>query len=286
MAVESTERVVPAGGVPLAGARVVASQFQFYLDGTDNLRLEAWSAGSTAYVQVFGRYRDDAGDVKTFEASVGVTSDRLPHSRDVPAIRGYILNLVVYGVGASDHYGDTFVKVSIIRGLTGGIIVLGTLLQGYVTTRQSLAFPGSSIAAMSDFPGYLTEVISAGALPGQNMIFTCPVNTRWDVLKITASLLTDATVVNRRPYVLGTVLSNTPYCHHVQQIPASTARVFHWARGLTGNIDTAAIPNTSAMPDPNLVEYPGLMTVSATGLVAGDQFLSGSLVALERLEVN
>lgn len=282
----ATERVVPGSGIPLPGARIVASQFQFYLDGTDNLRLEGWNSGTAIALQVFGRYRDDDGNVKTFEASLSLTGDRLLCSRDVPAIRGYVMNLAAYSVGGPEHFGETFVKVSIIRGLTGATIVIGTLLQGYVTVRQSLSWPGSPIQAMSEFPGFMRSVISVGALPGQAMVFTCPINTRWDVLKITASLLTDANPGNRRPYVVGTVLSTTPYCHHVQQIPAGTARSFHWARGLTGNVDTAAIPGTSALPEPNITEYPGLVTVSATGLLAGDQFLAGELVALERLEVN
>ena len=168
------ERVVAASPIPIAGGRVIASPFQFYLDGNDNIRVEGWNSCIGAVLEVQGRAIDENGQTQTFNMSLPLTADRMRARRDFAAVRGYILNLIAIARDVEPCIGQTFVRVSIIRGFTGATIVLGVLLQGYVTSQQGLGWPGSPIEnSLEAFP---VNRCLLGTVPsvGQNFSETVP----------------------------------------------------------------------------------------------------------------
>lgn len=283
---EYVERVIVATPSPSAGQRVIASPFQFFLDGNDNIRIEAWNAWSGTVIQVYGRYLNEAGDIEVFQAVMRPTDDRQRTVQDYSVARGYLMNLIAFGVNGPEKYGQTFVRISVIRGLTGATIVFGILLQGYLSEMQTLGWPGSALQATSDFPGFTQSYGVVASLPGSNLIFTVPTNTRQELIACSASLTTDATAIARRPFLRPTIGSGGYYAHHPQSIAGSTFRVFYWAVGLTGNIEQASIPNTCACAMRTLLGAGDTLQIGSANMQAGDQFISGTIVVNERLEVN
>jgi len=95
------ERIIVANPLVSAGGRVIASPFQFYLDGADNLRIEGWNSLTGVSLQVYGRFFKDDGTVQVFQQVLALTANRLRTVGDFAIVRGYLLNLVVTAVGAS-----------------------------------------------------------------------------------------------------------------------------------------------------------------------------------------
>lgn len=284
---EVVERLLVATPTTAARGRVIASPFQFYLDGNDNLRLEGWSTADDTTLQVYGRFVNEDGGIEVFQMSLFVSSTATRFVRDFAIARGYLLNVVAIVTGATPVIGQVFTRISIIRGFSGATLVMGTLLQGYVTSQQALAWPGSALQQTDEIPGYVVQNFAVSPGVGNPLLFAVPTGRHWSLLSATCSLTTDATAISRRTY-LSTLSANQEfYAHTIQTCPASTTRSFCWANGLTGNVESSGIPNTTALPSRTELDDGESIVISATNLQAGDEFLGGGNVAvLERLLVN
>jgi len=286
MASGGGERIVQANPISLAGGRVIASPFQFYLDGADNLRIEGWNSLTGVSLQVYGRFFKDDGTVQVFQQVLALTADRLRTVGDFALVRGYLLNLVVTAIGASPKIGQTFARVSVIRGLTGGTIVVGAMLQGYVTAQQGLAWPGSPLLGAQEGSGYARRISPTIPAAGFSMFETVPTGARWQLRSVRAGLVTDATAVNRQPYLEAIESGSVSYISsHPQGQGASVSGNYYWADGMPIAVVIATNYTTAGLPGRHTLGPGDQIVITAPLLQPGDQFVSGSLQVQEWLEI-
>lgn len=278
------ERRIPPSPFGPAGTKVLVAPFQLWLDGADALRLEGWASAANVTLQLYGRVLLDDGTIGTIQTSVAVPSTTARAAIELQLAKGFLLSVVVVVTGTTARLGEVFMRLSLMRGFTGAVLVMGTLLQGYVTASQAQAWPGTPLQQTDGIDGFLQNVTIPAGAAGSPVSVLCPTGRHWIVQTIGALLNTDATVINRRPYVWGSAPANF-ISHHTGVTPASTTRNFYWANGMATNIDTASIPNTAALPVRwDLDEGQGFV-MGATNLQAGDQFQGSSMSVLERLTV-
>lgn len=287
MANGGTERIVAASPIASAGGRVIVAPFQFYLDGADNIRIEGWNTLTGAVLQVHGRFYKEDGTMQIFGATLPLTADRVRTVVDVPLARGYITNLIVTVTGATPLLGQTFARVSIIRGLTGATIVVGTLLQGYLTGALGLAWPGSPIQQVHEVAGYMRSFVGTDPAVGLPITETVPAGAHWRIFSMQFGLSTDATAGDRQPYIQINDPGGNQYFRvsTVGICPPSSVRSFFAAEMIP---DTLTQPVTGTM-----TAYPHAELSAGSEILIwtdvadpGDDFLSPPrMMVQERLEV-
>lgn len=192
------ERIIAAAPAIAAGGKVITSPFQFYSDGTENLRLRIWSSLVTN-VGLQGRWlRASNGEVHPFRYDFPTTADRLPFETNLAVDAGYMLNCSI-GIlgGAVTAVGQTFVQLALVRGRGDAAVEVGTILQGYVATSHWIGFPGSPIQHSFEGPGFIRQSTAAAPAPGNQLVLTVPEHTRWRLMAIETGMTTSAVVANR-----------------------------------------------------------------------------------------
>ena len=280
------ERVFLATPIPTAGARVIATPFQFWTSGEDNLRVLSVNSLSNVRLTVQGRFLTPDGTITAARHDHTPNSDRTVVTTESALGVGAVLNLVVYATGATPRIGQTFVIVQLIRGRGAAAVVLGILLQGYVTSTQALAWPGSPILTSLEGNGYPRDVFGTNPAAGQEISETVPTGARWQLLLFQAQFTASATVATRRPslsYNIGG--QQVGRSVNVTDITASQSGTFNWATGfpLTAPIQPGI--NNAALPNELVLLAGDSVATITTNLQAGDQWTNPRYVVREWLEV-
>jgi hypothetical protein len=286
MANGAGERIVAASPVPIAGGRVIASPFQFMVTGEDHLRLIVANALTGCVIAVHGRFIDQQGHIQAFADTFTPTADRLMTSKLIPLGVGFILNLTVFAAGGAPRIGQTFVKVDVIRGFSGATVTLGTMLQGYISSQQGLGWPGSAIQNSLEVTGVERLIVGATPAAGADIAETVPTGARWQVLTARGRLVTDATVVNRQPFLRLDDATVIGYYVQAQSVTigASGTMFSFWASGAALNAAIATQPVAPLPTDTRLVAGERVL-ISATNLQAADQWDQARLLVREWLAV-
>lgn len=182
------EQAFVAPPIASAGGRVIASPFQFYTTGEDNLRIVSVNAYVGVRLKIQGRFIDAKGVISASSWDHTPNTDRTKKTDDVPLGVGAVLNLTVFASQGTPLIGQTFVIVQLVRGLGAAAIVLGTLLQGYVTSAQALGWPGSPIVSSTDGEPAVRTIAGTNPAIGVDIIETVPTNARWELLSVQATL--------------------------------------------------------------------------------------------------
>lgn len=164
-----------------ASGRVTPSSFPFYTTGEDNLRVTSWNTAAGAVLKINGRTIDASGKATPDSWDHTPTANRVATVTDITLSGSTLLNVAVFGVGTAQQIGQTFVKMELIRGIGAGAIVLGTILQGYVTNTQALAWPGSAIQTTLDSGGYFRDIAGTTPPAGNAVVETVPTGARWEL---------------------------------------------------------------------------------------------------------
>lgn len=265
------EQAFVASPIASAGGRVITSPFQFYTSGEDHLRLRVANSKVGVFVQLFGRFVTSRGTLQSFEHTHQPSADRAVSTSTIALEVGAVLNLTVVAIGATPAIGQTFVLVQLVRGLGPAGVVLGTLLQGYVTSTQHLAWPGSPIVSSTEGEPVLRTILGTLPAPATDFAETVPTGARWELVSVCAELTVQGVPPDRRaelyfPSAIGTLgFYVMPFTH-----PPGNACQYTWAPNLP-NVQTAF---SSTMNCPILAR---------PLLLAGQSFNSGvfSMAALD-----
>lgn len=215
------------------GGRIVAAPFQFVTTGEDNLRVTVVNAAAGCRVAVQGRRIDSQGTVLPLGYAMSAPADRTPVTQIFPLGIGAMVNVAVYAVAGAPMVGQTFVIVQIVRGREGGTELLGTLLQGYVTTTQGLGWPGSPIVSSTDGEPALRVIRGTTPAAGNGWTETVPTGARWEVLAVRFNVAASAAVVTRYISVYADEGGRTPWIlASPRQLIASEVRIYSFAVGL------------------------------------------------------
>lgn len=282
----AAERTFFAQPIPGAGGRVIASPFQFVTTGEDNLRVTSVNSLAGVQVKLQGRRLDGDGQIKPARWDHTPASDRTPTTTEIELGAGALLNLAIFASAGAPKVGQTFVIVQLIRGAGAAAIVLGTLLQGYVTSTQGLGWPGSPIESSIAGGGVIRTLLGTTPAAGAEISETVPTGARWQFLGGTIALQTNATVGDRRPVMTfqsgGFQIANaiSPLA-----IPPSSLYGFAWGQGMT--LSNALSTNIGQQGSP--MDLPllagGTIQTFTLGLAAGDQYLAPQFQIREWLEV-
>jgi len=104
---------------------------------------------------------------------------------------------IAFAVGLSAagvRRGECYVRVALRM---GGVLV-DILTSGYVSDERGLWWPGGPLEHSLEGPGFLRSVLGTDPAAGAEISETVPTNTRWRLLAAIVTLVTDATVANRR----------------------------------------------------------------------------------------
>lgn len=269
------------------GSNAVATPFQFYTSGAENLRIVSVNALVGVTIVVALRLLTEAPEPLWLTISHVPNSDRTVKQTDHPLARGFVLNAIAYVTGASPRIGQTFVQLEIIGGLGGATTQLGTLLQGYVTATQKLAFPGSPVQNSIEGGGVTRLLTGTTPAAGAIVAETVPTGAQWELLAIGARLQTSAAAGDRRPYVTceqgGATysLSVLPLA-----IPPSDSIFGFWSAGMPLATTIGTTRPVAGLGVGLRMLAGDVASIKADGLDAADQFSAVRLLVREWLEAS
>ena len=263
----------------------LASPAAFYVTGEDALQLTALNSATGVRLTVSGRFMGLDGLPRPFVESLTPTTDRVASSIVRPLGEGWILDLTVVAAAGSPSIGQCWARVQVVRGLTSVGIVLGTLVSGYVTAVQPIAYPRGKVRGTLDGAGLIRSITGTDPAAGVEIAETVPTNARWRFLAARFSLVTDATVSNRSVTFVaddGTTIYFTGAAHDVQA--ASLTLGYHVGRAIAAARAPAAL--NVDVPWPATLELQGGHRVrTVTGnLQAGDNYGAPQLLVEEVIE--
>lgn len=279
-------RFFPAAFGSNAAGRIFLSPLQYALDGTDALRIVGANSAAGIAITLAGYRIDETGNKHPFEHTLTPPSTRLPFQQDFPLGAGALLNVTSYVSSGSSVVGQTFIAVHLVRGSTGGTVLLGTLLSGYVTPNQAMAWPGSPLMRSTDGSGFTRRVTASAPAVGVDIQHFAPVNTRWRVQSFRATLVTSAAAGNRFPVfevrdpTLASVLLDVPA--NIGQT-AGTTLAYTWAQGLNALAVAARV--VQAIPHGLILPVSSAIQTLTVGLLGGDQWSSSELVVEEWIDL-
>jgi hypothetical protein len=231
------ERAFLASPAPAAGNQVVAAPAQFVFTGTEALRLTVFRMSSGITLGLTGRFRSDAsGQVTPFseaiaDAVIAATGDS--HEYGFPA--GQLYNVRVGVTSAAGEFGLTFVRLEQIVGRGDAAVVIGTLLQGYVSPKSELAWPGSPLQHVYEGRGDLAN-LGWSTVTGASLYATRPgvVGRRYQMLAGRVDILTSAVAGGRAIYL--SVQDGGGTVHHIASaqttLAGSAGRTICFAAGM------------------------------------------------------
>lgn len=187
-----------AGGDPPEGA-AIATPSGFYVTGEDALRVTSWNSAAGVALSVEGRLLDFRGRAGAFAERHVPNTDRTAASSLFRLGEGWLQNVQLRASAGTPRRGQCFVLLELVRGLTGAVIPLATLAQGYVTDTQRRSWPGSPFELSTEGPGVVRSITGSDPAAGAEFTETVPANTRWRVISLLVSLVTSATVASRLP---------------------------------------------------------------------------------------
>lgn len=270
-----------------AGGRVITSPFQFVTTGEDHLRVLSFNSAAGVRLKIRGRVVPVAGPIEPLERDHVPNTDRSVVSSVIPLQAGAVLNLTVFASSGAPLVGQTYVMVQLIRGLGAAAIVLGTLLAGYVTAQQHLAWPGSPIESSTAGEPAVRTV--SGTVPAAGAEFSeiVPTGARWEVLGLTAQLVASAAPGARVPALqFMTPFSIIAASPLTSAINAGGAQVITWAQG----VPIAAAPGVTRwaapLPFSNRLLAQQTLQSLTVNLDVGDQWTAPVYTVREWLEVN
>jgi len=284
----ATEREFLASPLPIAGGRVIVSPFQFHTTGEDNLRISGWSSLSDVVLVLHGRRFDDQGAQHTFGHRVPLSGDRLVTTADFALGSGYLVNMVAFTEGTAPKMGQVFASIKLIRGLSGATILIGALLQGYLTPTQVLAWPGSPLVNSHDGEGAFRVVAGTNPAAGAEISETVPTGARWQLTALGFTLTTDATVATRQPNIIFDGGGPTDMFRSANPgtQPASSANRYHFAVGMPLDTVISGTTQLAGLAASHIL-LPGHRFRTATGgLAAGDDYDTPTFTVREWLEVD
>lgn len=223
---------LPAIRVP-AGNRPPASPFQFFLLGNEGIQIRSWNTLAGVNVRFVCRFINARGQMSWVNFDHTPNTDASIATTFYPLGEGFIVNCAVFATGAAPRVGQTFVQVQIVVGSEQTAARMGTLLQGYVTQNQELAYPGSPIMNSLDGGGYVRFATASAPGAGLPLIVTVPTGVRWELVSVIGAFFTDATVINRRTRLLiddGVTVSFVSWTPQDQ--PAGQSFTMSWAQGM------------------------------------------------------
>lgn len=256
----------------------------FYFGGDDALALTSWNSLANVVVVVSGRFVHVDGHVEPFsEVHVPATNRTATTTRHARAC-GWLTDLSIVVTGATPQRGQTYVRVDVVRGLVSSGVVLSTLVQGYVTATKRLAYPGSVVEDSLAGAGALRSLTGTDPAAGVEVSETVPTGARWRLVSVEVTLVTDATVANRRIHLFVDDGTNVYFETHNNTAQTASTTIRHSFGAGVGLVVGDGVSAVAPLPVALLLGAGHRFRSSTSGIVAGDNFGAPQYAVEEYLE--
>ena len=168
-----------------------------YLRGEDNLRLTTFNSLASVTLAIDGILLSPEGRLVSFSERHVPNTDRTSASTVLHVGEGWLMGLHVRAAAAAPRIGQCYAILEVVRGFSGAVIPLRTILQGYVTDTSRRAWPGSTIDASIAGPGVLRSITGTNPAAGVEISETVPTNARWRLHAVQFPLVTAIAAANR-----------------------------------------------------------------------------------------
>lgn len=280
-----TDTYAAAGAELPTILRAGAASAPFYVTGEDNLRLIVRTSLAVT-ITIEGRMLDACTGVAVpFVQDVPIaTVDRSAVTNNFRLGEGWLLDVSIRVTSGTPQIGRTFAQLRIVRGDSAAAINIGTLIQGYVTESDDLAWPGSIIRSSIEGPGWLRTIVSANPPSGSEFSITQDARTRWRPLELSVLLVASAIVANREMNLVitnsgGPTLTIPSGVAHV----ASQSRTYGWYVGAVRGAGAVSLDVSAPMPQ-TFSAAAATYTSSTTNIDPGDDYNVARLLVEEWIE--
>lgn len=229
--------------------------------GSFDLLIESWaSTALTLQIRGYTANEQIIADVTTTTtrvlSSTAIKLTEIPESLTVRTAQGSI------------NVGQCYVRISLrVEG-----VLVKLLLAGYVHQTSVLAWPGGVNRLSVEGPSNIRVVAGSDPAAGAEISETVQSRSRWRLLSLIATLVTDATVVTRIPSIVqddsANIFVRDPMATGVG---ASQTKIFSWSIKGAGTEQTNTIETAPLSDDVILLRNFRLRTVTE-GLQAGDNW--------------
>lgn len=280
------EQLYPAAAPPIIGRGLIASSFQYYLTGTETLRVAVTPIYGVGTVELATRLWRESDRVVVLQRETISLGGIFP----VAATKEYALDagaLLNVRIGVGDlvvPYALVWVRVQLIQGAGAGAPVIGTLAQGYVSTQNDLAWPGSPIEKQDQAAGFVLSI--PGVLGGTASTWTVPAGERWRVISGRFIYLCGGVAGNRNPFV-GVLDASTNYVYVGMSANAAGAGgtlIAAFAAGHSPAPDIGASQMHLSFPSDLELSAGWQVQVSAAGAQVGDGITQAILAIRKRVD--
>lgn len=169
-----------------------------YCTGEESLRLTSWNSAASVRLALGGRFlqvgRERPQSINELHTPL---TTRAANVTDHALGEGWLQGVTVIASSGTPLTGACFVRVDLVRGRGASATILQTLLQGYVTSSQRRAWPGSEIESSLDGPGLLRSITGTDPAANTEIQETVPTGAQWTLLSMRAALVTDVNAANR-----------------------------------------------------------------------------------------
>jgi len=279
-----TEEHLPALQAPLEG-RLVPTPYNFNFTGEDALRLTVHNSQTGVVVAVHWRMQTPDQRLVANRFAFTPATDRSPSVAEFTIGDGYLLNVTLLASSGSPKRGQTYVRLQVIRGRGAAAVVLGAVVQGYVTGNQDRAWPGSALEGSLEGDGVVRVIVGTDPAAGTEFVETVPTGARWQLLTVRLHLVTSAAAGSRRTTLF--VNSGTTIVWYLDSnvdVPPSSARNVTWAEGLPFSASTVDTFGTAPLPAGYILAAAAQIKSTTLNLDAGDNYNVPALSVREWLE--
>lgn len=268
-----------------AQTQTIAGSLQFTVSGAENIRLVIFNSQPNVRVMIAGRRQLPDATIQPFSYEFVPSSDRMQSAVILPLGEGTVLNVVVFASAGNPVIGQTYVRVQLVQGLDGAITLVGTILAGYITASQDVAWPGSTITSSLEGGGYVRHIIGTTPAAGGEVSETVPQGARWQLVTFKCFFLPTGAGPARRVF-LSLTAGGTAFIYVVCPRDVTDGEVveWQWAQGMPlptaydSTFPMAGLPRLSPL-------LPGNRIATFTeSLQLTDAYLSVDYTVLEYLE--
>lgn len=255
-----------------------------FVTGEESLRLRSLNAAAGVTLTCSGRFWRLDGSIEPLSFRHVPNTDRTLATTLHKLGVGWLTDLRVVPTAGTPLYGQCWALVELVRGFTGGVTDLSSLVGGCVTANQPIMWPGTRSRGTLDGPGVIRSITGTNPAAGAEISETVPTGARWRLLAILATLTADANVANRVASIFIDDGTNVLIRQSAQSTQgASESRVYSWFPGsqrlaLVGGDMTWAGSN-------RLILLAGSRIRTSTALLqAGDDWSAPQLLVEEWIE--
>jgi len=190
----------------------------------------------------------------------------------VPVAEGWLISLAVQCFTGNTPGNWVFAQILTGRSALFQQLSLGLIWQGYVPFGSANGWPGNPSKEPTDGPGRLRSITGSTPAPGVEISEIVGNQRRWNLLSLSATLTTNATVANRFP---GFALDDgTNSLWFIRSNTAQVAGSFQGYKAGPGSQFYNDTQNNTIIPfpSPSLLSSGFHIKSTTVGLQAGDQW--------------